>query len=108
MQDCFAAGALPLPLQVQLQLRVRVRYGWADCRAVHEAAASGSREVCCPSQNRDSCLPVNLMGRGLLVTSDDCSRAQAQVKVAVFGSQGVCMDGPVCTQSKKRARRFWK
>lgn len=47
MQDCFvaaAAGALPLPLQVQLQLRLRVRYGRADCRAVHEAAASGSRE----------------------------------------------------------------
>lgn len=44
MQDCFAAGALPLPLQVQLQLRLRLRYGWADCRTVHEAAASGSRE----------------------------------------------------------------
>lgn len=72
MQDCFAAGVLPLQVQLQhqqqqyLQLRLRLRYGWADCRAVHEAAASGPRECAVPSQDRDSGLPVNLMGRGLL------------------------------------------
>jgi hypothetical protein len=42
--------------------QLQLRYGWADCRAVHEAAASGPRECAVPSQDRDSRLPVNLMG----------------------------------------------
>jgi len=59
---CRWSYSLLQQLQLRLRLRLRLRYGWADCRAVHEAAASGPRECAVPSQDRDSRLPVNLMG----------------------------------------------